>query len=770
MMQKQVSERRFLWTVVTILGVVVVLNYLPVLSGRIPFPRDLVVRHSAWNGKPRDQLPQLIDIAAMFYPFRALLSRAAGEGTIPLWNPYALSGAPFQANAQSAVFAPLNTFYYIMPPVAAWTIILAIRLFLAAFFMTLFVRSVGGSFLGSVFAGITFGLCGFTTEWQGMSNGDSGIWLPLMCYAVHRLHQDRRLSGASIAIAGFAFAMPVLSGHPETAAHSTVAAAAIALFLWSRPLRPDAPKFERRFATGFILSAVLAVGIAAVQIIPTVEWMGQLGLGVEVEQPVLDRHQGQGFFSRDLQSDPNSAGIAVPEGAAYIGMLALLAATLALFHRNRGYVLFLAGLAALSIVVAFGLQPIRWLVVHLPLIKAMKNGRLILVADFTLAAMAGLGLTVLGENMASIAAALRRRASIILTLVLIVGGIAIYRMHLATLSPVPALKSPLSSFIFLLAGFAVLIARLRGILKDRQFAVLVCGIAAFEMLTYSFGYLGFAAPREVFPTAPVIDFIRSRPDAAPFRVAKDRVPIPHDAGMVYGFEAADGYDLTTERTRRFTADLTEQREDGVMFLAEKMIAARDRRLDMLNVKYVMVTAPGEQFDLMTQQNDRFTRVFQQPGVAVFENRTVLPRFFSVPVSRIEVVPSISGQLDRLKEATFSPERSVIFSELPVVGGNPEDSRTETRVEILERGNNGYRIRTDSTGPAVVVVSQMYYPGWKASVDGLPTPVFPVDMALTGFIVPSGVHEVRLFFRPNSFLIGLAISILSLAIAAVCLRR
>jgi hypothetical protein len=290
------------------------------------------------------------------------------------------------------------------------------------------------------------------------------------------------------------------------------------------------------------------------------------------------------------------------------------------------------------------------------------------------------------------------------------------------------------------------------------------------MLTYSFGYLGFAAPAEVFPPAPVIDFVRSRPDASPYRVAKDRVPIPHDAGMVYGFEAADGYDLTTERTRKFTADLGERREDGVMFLAEQMAAAQDRRLDMLNVKYVMVTAPSEQFDLLSQQSERFTHVFQQPGAAVFENRTALPRFFSVPVSGIEVIPSMSGQLERLKEATFAPERSVIFAERPAVIGASEDDPAATRIEILERWNNGYRIRTDSTGPAVVVVSQMYYPGWKASVDGLSTPVYPVDMALTGFIVPSGVHEVRLYFRPNSFLIGLAISLLSLGIAAVALRR
>src|SRR5262245_5292125 len=201
-----------------IFGLVVLINYFPIVYGKIPFPRDFVVRHSAWNGQPQEQLPELIDIVAMFYPFRALLGRAADERTLPLWNPYIMSGAPFQANAQSAVFAPLNIVYYVLPLKIAWTANLVIRLFLAGIFMTMFIRSIGGSPTGSIVSGILFALCGFTIQWQGMSNGDSSIWLPLMCYAVHRLYL--KPDGYSVAIAGLAFAMPLLSGHPETAAHS----------------------------------------------------------------------------------------------------------------------------------------------------------------------------------------------------------------------------------------------------------------------------------------------------------------------------------------------------------------------------------------------------------------------------------------------------------------------------------------------------------------------------------------------------------------------
>src|SRR6185295_16299417 len=216
------SNHRFWRYAVLIFGAMVLINYLPVLSGKVPFPRDLVVRHSAWNGQPQEQLPELIDIVAMFYPFRALLGRAGAEHTVPLWNPHIMSGTPFQANAQSAVFAPLNTLYYVLPLKAAWTSILVIRLFLAGMFMTLFVSSIGASPAGAILSGILFALCGFTVQWQGMSNGDSCIWLPLMCYAVHRLYlnPNRR----SIALAAVVFPMPVLSGHPETAAHSTMVA------------------------------------------------------------------------------------------------------------------------------------------------------------------------------------------------------------------------------------------------------------------------------------------------------------------------------------------------------------------------------------------------------------------------------------------------------------------------------------------------------------------------------------------------------------------
>jgi hypothetical protein len=760
-MLKSGTKRSFWLTAGAVFLAIALINYLPILRGQVPFPRDLVMQHAAWDGlprsSPRQQVAQLIDVVALFYPFRALTSHSASAGTLPLWNPYIMSGAPFEANAQSALFSPLTILFYIFPLKAAWAISLVMRIFLAGLFMTLFVDAIGGSRVGSIVSGIVFALCGFNIQWQGMSNGDSGIWLPLICYSIVRLH--RKLDGRSVAIAAFAFATPVLAGHPETAVHCTLAALALTLFL-------SISSFDWRFLALFAAAGVLSVGLAAVQVIPTMEWVGLLGPQLDNPQPVLDRHQGQGFFSRDIFRDPNSAGIAIPEGSAYVGMLGLLAAALAFFHKSRPYATFLFLMTIVAAAVAFGFQPVRWLVVHLPVIKALKNGRLILIADFAIAAMAGLGISWL--ELESEFETAHKRKLLFTASAAVILCLGIYELHRATLTPVDFSRSPLASLFLLLAAMAVISARLLGYLNNRVFPAAVCGLCAFEMLTFSYGYLGFTRAEEVFPAAPVLEYLRTRIDLKQYRVAKERVPIPHDAGMIYGFEAADGYDLTTERARMFTADLTEDRQDGVMFLAEKILGSADRRLDMLNVKYLLVRTPSPELESLLQ-SDRFAPIHSQGSVAVLENKSVLPRIYLVPASGIEIVPQVS-QLARVKQTSFDPQRSVLFSQPP---GFPSVSDhgeiVQPRIETVNRSVNATTFKVESNEPSVVVISQMFYPGWKATINGTTAPVYPIDYALTGIVVPSGKLDVRLFFRPETFVAGVILSLLS-GIAIILLVR
>ena len=71
---------------------------------------------------------------------------------------------------------------------------------------------------------------------------------------------------------------------------------------------------------------------------------------------------------------------------------------------------------------------------------------------------------------------------------------------------------------------------------------------------------------------------------------------------------------------------------------------------------------------------------------------------------------------------------------------------------------------------MLVVSQSYYPGWRARVDGFDSPVVPTDVALCGVWVPSGVHTVDLAYRPRTFYQGATVSVMSLLLLGLLTAR
>jgi uncharacterized membrane protein YfhO len=123
-------------------------------------------------------------------------------------------------------------------------------------------------------------------------------------------------------------------------------------------------------------------------------------------------------------------------------------------------------------------------------------------------------------------------------------------------------------------------------------------------------------------------------------------------------------------------------------------------------------------------------------------------------------------LNRLKDSSFDPEQTVLLSEPLSKREYADSTQLSPRddVTIEEAGANDYRFRVQSSAESLLVVSQIYYPGWSATLSGERVPVVAANFALTGIPVPAGVHEVRLVFDPASFKIGVAITIVSILMA------
>src|SRR3989442_1620730 len=156
----KVEDRSFILLSVGTALILSAIVYAPMFVGKIPFPADFVFdfppfAKAAPAGPPTPHT-NIGDLITSFYPYRTFAARAVREGTLPLWNPYMLSGAPFVANTQSALFYPFNFLYYVLPLPVAWSIGFIVRRVLAAFFTALLVRKIGGTPVGETIAGLVF--------------------------------------------------------------------------------------------------------------------------------------------------------------------------------------------------------------------------------------------------------------------------------------------------------------------------------------------------------------------------------------------------------------------------------------------------------------------------------------------------------------------------------------------------------------------------------------------------------------------------------------
>jgi len=204
-------------------GVLAALSALflwPVLfGGRVLLPASYLAHFAPWtqpgaSGPPWNAL--IWDAMAQYYPWRIFAHRTLASGVIPLWNPHQFCGAPFLANAQSAIFYPGNLLFWLLDPAVAFGWSAALHILMAGLFMFLFVRRLGAGWFGAVFSAVSYMFCGLFATWLELSTVVcTAAWLPLVLLLVHE-HFERRAWPWAIA-GGAAMGTVILAGHPQMA-------------------------------------------------------------------------------------------------------------------------------------------------------------------------------------------------------------------------------------------------------------------------------------------------------------------------------------------------------------------------------------------------------------------------------------------------------------------------------------------------------------------------------------------------------------------------
>jgi hypothetical protein len=166
---------------------------------------------------------------------------------------------------------------------------------------------------------------------------------------------------------------------------------------------------------------------------------------------------------------------------------------------------------------------------------------------------------------------------------------------------------------------------------------------------------------------------------------------------------------------------------------------------------------------------------ESDGSRVFENLNAMPRAWLVSdVLVLEAEEArTAGQTSRLPGGrAFDPKRTGLIERPLPMDIAQTDTNATARVTALM--DNTMEVRTDSAAAAFLITSDVYYPGWRVTIDDQPVELFRANYAFRGVAVPAGQHVVKFTYHPRRFYLGVAVSLASLfvlgGLAVVSLAR
>ena len=688
------------------------------------------------------------DIGHQVLPWLQVQSAALHKGLAPLlWDPYIGGGQPLAGQLQPAVFSPFTWILLATPPDAAghlrlewihwWFVLLHM---LGGWFAYAFLRSLEASRGGSTIGAVFFAAGGFVgnTNWPQIAAG--AIWLPLVFLFYLRSLRGVRPVADAVLAGGF-LALSLLAGHhavPAFAALAIVALGAAAPVLGQLPWRAAALRTV-------IVFSVAGCG-AAVQLLPVVEYGHYSLRWVNSANPMDWRsivpypvHQALGWSPAELifLVVPGSKETIVNPIVGVVP-LALAAAALLAVPRRR-VTAPLAGLAlgaALFSLARF--NPFHGVLYALVpgLDKARAPIMAMAIADVALAALAAFGVDAL---LARAVPGLRRLRS----------GLALGAafLFLLALYPPPVLRGipHASGRTGMIAIVGVLLALLFAAWDAKRVrpAFLLCGVLALALIeignSTGFDYVhvedkaSLARPRLYQTTAGLAQFLKSR-------VGSDRVSYVYD-DLVFNF--GDWYGVAS------LAGFLPSAPEAMWRLGPW----NPRVLDLYSVRYwIGVQKPGGQKPV-----DAGPEVFADAeGWRVWQRPGALPRAWVAHQVKVA-----HGQEEAVR-LTLDPAtdlRTTVVLDRAI--------RTESCPEaagVVFAATDEQHLRLDAT-PAcagVLVLSDNWYPGWQATLDGKPIDVLRADTAIRAVAVPAGPHRIEMRYHPPGMRGAAALSLATLA--------
>ncbi len=746
------------------------------------------------------------DLYLFFGPIKSLLAELLRSGEPPFWNVHLHGGQPFLADVSSTVLYPSSLLYVLLPLSRALVLEIAIHVLASAGALYLLARRLGLGQPAAALAGVVYGYCGYTLSQANLYIRLLATpYLPLMalCWlsylrSVESGEGQRRWLLALPALG----ALQVFAGSPEMVAFTWLTL--LVLGRWQRPGRLSA---VARLRTWLLLGAG-AAGLAAPQIVPLAEMVGQSqrGAGLAAEtvthwsvHPLrLPELAVPGFMGRIDTIEPGDYwGAEIVDGgfpyvlSLYLGAVVLALAALAVARpggvlpRRLTGALFLLSVAALLLSLGRYLplfEPVsRWLPGAQLFRYPVKFQNLGILPVALLAAAGAEGLArVTGESLRHVLRLAWGIAGACGLLALLWVAVPAFAEGLQELFFGQAraeiegglLRSWIQLMaIWLAATLAVQLHRLR---PGRWLPWALAALVAFD-LTSAGRRLNPTVPAAWFEAPPAATLVAGHLGNGRFYRAPIadpgplRAPTP-DIHWYYRWtqEVLQGYlAVSFGLPAIFHLDYNGLAPSRVMKLKWTLEAVPwDQRLPLLSAGAVRVLATADEIRLPGVE--KLGTIASSSGpFHIYENARAARRLELV--TAYHRVASEQEAVAAMLAPGFDPRQHA------VVEGEVEEAdlgcRGGGRALVSEQSSRHQRIAVSADCPGLLVLSEVFYPGWQVRIDGRPAALLRANVAFSAVWLDAGEHEVEWRYVPQSFRLGLVIAGLTLgAVIWIGLRK
>jgi hypothetical protein len=397
------------WTVLLVAATVVLTIGPPIVGVGVFHASDLLLDHPPWSATvPASSAPVnplLGDTVNNEIPVHAAYRHRVGSGDFPLWLPQPSGGRPLGTITDGGTLGPLGFPYLVVPLWFAPALVKLLEMAVAGGFTFLFLRRLGLSQVASLIGGLVYMTSGFQVVWSNWPQPRVGAWIPALFWALERGMQRRDLAG--FLPVPLITAALFLEGFPSVAAYGLLAGAGYVVI---RAVSGRRRLGERARSVGLPAACILlGLGLAALQLLPLAERLGELDLGYRVQTP--EAHLPPVVAA--TLAVPNALGsptdgtyfgpLNYVEVQSFIGVAALLLVAVAAIsgHRvtaprgARGYLWGGTALAALLLYVG---GPLLAAFQTVWLFRMNPVGRVRSVLGFFLACLAAIGMESLARR------------------------------------------------------------------------------------------------------------------------------------------------------------------------------------------------------------------------------------------------------------------------------------------------------------------------------------------------------------------------------------